>query len=134
MATEEAGKRTLVTEFGELKEAMLVVMTPCRVCSGEHQFLLVDFVPNGVGHCLNGDLERLDLFECEPRPRCLRGNRRFGISAEQVRDRLIYRIDTGIDLAEDAFDAELDRVASEMNARAHAILQRRDALQEKKPC
>lgn len=126
-------KRTLVTDLAELREGDKIVLVGCAVCgpTSEHGGIVIGDGKANVP-LFDHDLKPMGVAmaskEVVPMPPCLARLRwrktHFVVSTQCVARRVVYRIDTGIDLADDAFEDELDRMASRVYADGVAELRR----------
>lgn len=92
----------LVTDFGELREGVTVVVTRCGHCAGRHRGMLIKR-HSGVLACDSGVWETGPLFHERPK---------VGVCAHFVEDRIVFRVLDGLDAKRDARElAELERAA-----------------------
>lgn len=89
------GEEKLVENFAELRTGMVIVYRPCLHCGGRHRTQLGNFRDGVRGLSADGDWEKACGFLVFVQPPCMK--LKFLITPEAVRQRLIYRIEDGLE-------------------------------------
>lgn len=98
---------TLVTDFGSLRQGDLVVVFGCLLCDAvSHRGMVVSRGHGELVDAAGDDLSARDFVDVAPEPACIGDGYFWSVDAEDVADRIVYLVDTGLSRETDTHEAK----------------------------